>query len=102
MPFTPIGFRIPDELAPWRSLTPIRDLPRAILYYTIRLDGHTYIVKYGALYDPNDNEFVGVLQEEVVENKQCYKIHTSYGYMYYEKNGSFFGRRDGDVIIKDT
>ena len=102
MSFTPLDYRIPDELAPWRSLPPLHMLPRALLYYTIRLDGRTYIVKYGALYDPNnDNEFVGVLQEEVVDNKECYKIYTQHGYMYYQKNGHYFGRRDGDIIIKE-
>ena len=102
MSFTPLDYRLPDELAPWRSLPPLHMLPRALLYYTIRLDGRTYIVKYGALYDPNfDNEFIGVLQEEVVDNKECYKIYTQHGYMYYQKNGLYFGRRDGDIIVKD-
>ena len=101
MSFTPLDYRLPDELAPWRTLPPLHMLPRALLYYTIRLDGRTYIVKYGALYDPNDNEYVGVLQEEVVDNKECYRIYTSHGYMYYQKNGLYFGRRDGDIIVKD-
>ena len=95
MSFTPLDYRLPDELAPWRSLPPLRMLPRALLYYTIRLDGRTFIVQYGAVYDPNlDNEFVGVLQEEMIDNTECYKIISPDGFMYYDKLGQFFGWRD--------
>ena len=90
MSFTPIDFRVPDELAPWRSLPPLQLLPRAVLHYTIYLSGHPFIVKYGALYD-DDCDFISVLQEETVLGFDCYKICTPNGLMFYKKDGTYLG-----------
>jgi len=101
MSFTPLNFRVPDELAPWRSLAPIRLLPRAVLHYTIHLSGCPYIVKYGALYD-SDCNYIAVLHQEFVEDTDCYKILSPDGYLYYKKDGSFFGRKHGELFVKNT
>ena len=101
MSFAPLNFRVPDELAPWRDLAPLRLLPRAILHYTIYLSGRPFIVKYGALYD-SDCDYVAVLHQELMEGTDCYKILSPDGYMYYKKDGSYFGRMKGELFIKNT
>lgn len=72
-------------------------LPTVDLHYTIHLDGIPFLVKFGAIY--KYSEYVGVLQEEFMDNKLCYKFRTVHfdRYLFYNKEtGNYIGSKPCD------